>query len=246
MINVLVLYRRYTLTRQPQKKLALVTGASRGIGAGIAKELANAGTHVILLARTIGSLEEIDDEIKKNGGSSTIVAMDLLDYSAIDRLGASIFERWGKLDILIGNAAVLGQLTPIHHYDPTIWDEVIGVNLTANYRLLRSLDPLLRISEKGRIIFLSSDVSDGLHPYWGAYAVSKSALETMVSTYAKETERLALQINIVDPGPTGTKLRAGAFPGENQRQIQTPEIAAQFICEVIFNKETEHGAIVKR
>ena len=157
MINILVLYRRYTLTRQPQKKLALVTGASRGIGAGIAKELANAGTHVILLARTLGSLEEVDDEINKNGGSSTIVAMDLLDYSAIDRLGASIFERWGKLDILIGNAAVLGQLTPIHHYDPNIWDEVIGVNLTANYRLLRSLDPLLRISEEGRIIFLSSD-----------------------------------------------------------------------------------------
>ena len=139
--------RRYTLTKQLQKQIALVTGASRGIGASIAKELANAGAHVILLSRSMGSLEEIDDVINKNGGSSTIVAMDLLDYPAIDRLGASIFERWGKLDILIGNAAILGQLAPIHHYDPNIWDEVIGINLTANYRLLRSLDPLLRISE---------------------------------------------------------------------------------------------------
>jgi NAD(P)-dependent dehydrogenase (short-subunit alcohol dehydrogenase family) len=172
--------------------------------------------------------------------------MDLLDYPAIDRLGASIFERWGKLDILIGNAAILGQLAPIHHYDPNIWDEVIGVNLTANYRLLRSLDPLLRISQNGRIIFLSSDISDGLHPYWGAYAISKSGLETMVFTYARETERLALRINIVDPGPTATNLRAGAFPGEDQRKIQRPETAAKFIYDTIFDQKIDHGAILKR
>ena len=240
------MHRRYTLTKQLKKKLALVTGASRGIGASIARELASAGTHVILLGRNMGSLEEIDDEINKNGGSSTIVAMDLLDYPAIDRLGASIFERWGKLDILIGNAAILGQLAPIHHYDPNIWEEVIGVNLTANYRLLRSLDPLLRLSENGRIIFLSSDISDGLHPYWGAYAISKSALETMVFTYAKETERLALKINIVDPGPTATNLRAGAFPGEDSGKIKRPETAAKFIYEVIFDNKINDGAILKR
>ena len=241
----MILNRECTLTKQPQKKLALVTGASRGIGASIAKKLANTGAHVILLARNIGSLEEIDEEINKNGGSSTIVAMDLLDYPAIDRLGARIFERWGKLDILIGNAAVLGQLTPIHHYDPNIWDDVMGINLTANYRLLRSLDPLLRISQNGRIIFLSCDISGGLYPYWGAYAISKSALETMVKTYAKETERLALKINIVDPGPTSTNLRAGAFPGEDQRKIKGPDRVAKFVCKIIFDKEIEHGAILK-
>jgi NAD(P)-dependent dehydrogenase (short-subunit alcohol dehydrogenase family) len=229
-----------------EKKLALITGASRGIGASVAKGLAKKGIHVIILARTLGALEEVDDEIRNSGGSSTIVAMDLLDYPAIDRLGASIFERWGKLDILIGNAAILGQLSPIHQYDPKIWEEVIAINLTANQRLLRSLDPLLRKSEQGRIVFVSSsNIADGSHPYWGAYAVSKSALETMVKIYAKETKQLKLKVNIIDPGKTGTALRAAAFPGEDQNKIKKPEILVPHFVTLISENCSSHGEIIK-
>jgi NAD(P)-dependent dehydrogenase (short-subunit alcohol dehydrogenase family) len=229
-----------------KKKIALVTGASRGIGASVAKGLAKKGVHVIILARTLGALEEVDDEIQSSGGSATIVAMDLLDYPAIDRLGANIYERWGKLDILIGNAAILGQLSPIHQYDPKIWDEVIAVNLTANQRLLRSLDPLLRQSKHGRIVFVSSsDIAGGSHPYWGAYAVSKSALETMIKIYATETKKLKLKINIIDPGKTGTALRAAAFPGENKNKNKAPEILVPYFVNLTSEKCTSHGAIIK-
>jgi NAD(P)-dependent dehydrogenase (short-subunit alcohol dehydrogenase family) len=229
-----------------EKKLALITGASRGIGASVAKGLAKKGIHVIILARTLGALEEIDDEIRNFGGSATIVAMDLLDYPAIDRLGANIFERWGKLDILIGNAAILGQLSPIHQYDPKTWDEVIGINLTANQRLLRSLDPLLRQSEHGRIVFVSSsNIADGSHPYWGAYAVSKSALETMIKIYARETRQLKLKINMIDPGKTSTALRVAAFPGENQNKIKKPEILVEHFVALTSENCTSHGAIIK-
>jgi NAD(P)-dependent dehydrogenase (short-subunit alcohol dehydrogenase family) len=227
-----------------QKPLALVTGASRGIGASIAKGLARKGIHVIILARTIGALEEIDDEITGDGGSCTIVAMDLLDYPAIDRLGASIFERWGKLDILIGNAAILGQLSPIHHYDPKIWDEVIGINLTANYRLIRSLDPLLRLSKNGRVIFISSNISDGSHPYWGAYAASKAALETIAKVYSAETERLDLKINILDPGKTRTSLRAGAFPGEDPSKNKSSDEVMHFVLKILSDDFIGNGYVL--
>ena len=229
-----------------KKKLALVTGASRGIGASVAKGLAKNGIHVIILARTLGALEEVDDEIRNSGGSSTIVTMDLLDYPAIDRLGASIYERWGKLDILVGNAAILGQLSPIHQYDPKIWDDVIAVNLTANHRLLRSLDPLLRQSDQGRIVFVSSsDIADGSHPYWGAYAVSKAALETMVKIYSTETKQLKLKINMIDPGKTSTALRAAAFPGEDQDKIKRPETLVPHFVTLTSENCTSHGAIIK-
>ena len=176
--------------KHPDGKVALITGASRGIGAEIAKGLAANGVHVILIARTIGALEELDDEITIAGGSSTLVPLDLLDFPAIDRLGATIFERWRKLDILISNAAMLGKLTPLHHYDPSTWDNVINLNLVANQRLIRSFDPLLRQSRNGRAIFLSATVARVVTPYWGAYATSKSGLEMMIQIYAKETEKL--------------------------------------------------------
>ena len=232
------------MTYLDKKPLALVTGASRGIGASIAKGLAKKGIHVIILARTIGALEEINDEITGDGGSCTIVAMDLLDYPAIDRLGASIFERWGKLDILIGNAAILGQLSPIHHYDPKIWDEVMGINLTANYRLIRSLDPLLRLSKSGRVIFISSNISDGSHPYWGAYAASKAALETIAKVYSAETEQLDLKINILDPGKTRTNLRAGAFPGEDPSKNKSSDEVMHFVLKILSDDYIDNEYIL--
>ncbi|MFI4988635.1 MAG: SDR family NAD(P)-dependent oxidoreductase, partial [Alphaproteobacteria bacterium] len=168
-------------------RVALITGASRGIGAAVAKRFAAEGAHVILAARTVGGLEEVDDAIQAAGGTATLVPLDLKDVEQIDRLGAALYERYRKLDILVGNAAVLGVLSPLGHIDPEVWAEVMAVNLTANWRLIRSMDPLLRQAEAGRAIFVTSRAGSGVFPYWGAYAASKAALEMMVRTYAGET-----------------------------------------------------------
>src|ERR1700744_1093012 len=183
-----------------QGRIALVTGASRGIGRASAIALANAGAHVILTARTVGGLEETDDEIQKLGGTATLVPMNLRDFDAIDRLGASIYERWGRLDAFLGNAGVLGQLTPLTHMEPKTFQEVVEVNVNANWRLIRSLDPLLRQSDAGRALFVTSGAARKHTPFWGAYAVSKSALETLVLTYAAECEGTALKVNLLNPG----------------------------------------------
>src|ERR1700759_1026191 len=169
-------------------RIALVTGASRGIGRASAIALANAGAHVILVARTVGGLEETDDEIQKIGGTATLVPMNLRDFDAIDRLGASIHERWGRLDALLGNAGVLGQLTPLAQLDPKLFAELLDINVTANWRLIRSLDPLLRQSDAGRALFVTSSAAAKHTPYWGGYAMSKAALESLVLTYAAECE----------------------------------------------------------
>ena len=226
-------------------KVALITGASRGIGAAIAKGLASNGIHVILIARTIGALEELDDAITLSGGSSTLVPLDLLDFPAIERLGATIFERWGKLDILISNAAMLGKLTPLHHYDPSTWDNVINLNLVANQRLIRSFDPLLRQSTHGRAIFLSATVARVATPYWGAYAASKSGLEMMIKVYAKETEKTNLKVNIVDPGITKTSLRASAFPGEDASKLKSPERLVPLFLNLCSAENQAHGQLIK-
>lgn len=226
-------------------RLALITGASRGIGATIAKAVAALGIHVVLTARTIGALEELDDSIKNAGGSSSLVPMDLLDFPAIDRLGARIYERWGKLDILISNAASLGEITPIYNYNPKTWEEVIGVNLTANQRLIRSLDPLLRRSKCGRAIFVSSGIIAQENPYWGAYAVSKSGLETMVKIYAKEIEKTGIKVNIVDPGVTRTNLRASAFPGENPKNLKPASDLVPMFLELISSNCQDHAKIIR-
>ena len=226
-------------------KVALITGASRGIGAEIARGLAANGVHVILIARTIGALEELDDEITLSGGSSTLVPLDLLDFPAIERLGATIFERWGKLDILISNAAMLGKLTPLHHYDPSTWDNVINLNLVANQRLIRSFDPLLRQSSHGRAIFLSATVARIATPYWGAYATSKSGLEMMIQVYAKETEKTNLKVNIVDPGITKTNLRASAFPGEDPSKLKSPKRLVPLFLKLCSAENQAHGQLIK-
>lgn len=225
-------------------RIALITGASRGIGAAVAKGLSGEGAHVILTARTIGGLEEVDDAIRAAGGSATLVEMDLRDSPAIDRLGANIYERWGKLDILVANGGALGQLTPIHQYDPAVWEEVIAVNLTANQRLVRSMDPLLRLSDAGRAIFVSSTAAHGARPFWGAYAVSKAALEAMVRSYAAENVKSKLRINLVNPGPTRTGMRAAAFPGEDPAGVKPPEDLVPLFLELASPDCLTHGDLI--
>lgn len=220
-------------------KIALVTGASRGIGKAVALELAREGAHIVGLARTSGGLEELDDAIQAAGGTATLVPADLKDGAAIDRLGASLFERYKRLDILVANAAILGVLSPLGHLDPKVWDDVIAINLSAQWRLIRSLDPLLRQSEAGRAVFLTSGVAQKAVPYWGAYAVSKAGLEMLARIYAAETEKTNVRVNIFNPGPTRTRMRAQAMPGENPMTLDPPHKVATHIvplclpsCEV--------------
>lgn len=225
-------------------RIALITGASRGIGAALARAFGAAGAHVILTARTVGGLEEVDDDIRAAGGNASLVEMDLRDGPAIDRLGARIHDRWSRLDILVANAGILGTLTPLPHQDPAEWDEVVAVNLTANLRLIRSLDPLLRMSDAPRAIFVSSGAARICRPYWGAYAVTKAALDAMVRVYAAENERSALRINIVNPGATRTGMRAAAFPGEDPMSLKTPEALVPLFLELASPASTRHGELI--
>jgi NAD(P)-dependent dehydrogenase (short-subunit alcohol dehydrogenase family) len=224
-------------------KIALVTGASRGIGAATAEALGAAGAHVIATARTVGGLEELDDKIKSAGGTATLVPLDITDYEGIDRLGGAIYERFGKLDILIGNAGVLGPLSPLGHIDPKQWDNVIAVNVTANWRLIRSMDPLLRQSDAGRAIFISSGAATNVRAFWGPYAVSKSALDALVRSYSEETKNTAIRANLVNPGATRTKMRATAMPGEDPKTLPTPEDIAAEILKLADPQLQETGLI---
>ncbi len=226
-------------------RLALVTGASRGIGAAVARRFAAEGAHVILLARTVGGLEERDDEIRALGGSATLVPLDLRDFDKLDQMGASLYQRFGKLDVLVGNAGVLGALSPMGHFDPKTWAQVIETNLTANWRLIRSLDPLLRRSDSGRAVFTTCAAGRESRPYWGAYAASKAALETMVRIYAGEVAKTALRVNLIDPGIVATKLRLQGFPAEDRAALKTPdEVVEPFVAlasaECALNGELLH------
>jgi NAD(P)-dependent dehydrogenase (short-subunit alcohol dehydrogenase family) len=212
-------------------RIALVTGASRGIGYATALALAKAGAHVVALARTVGGLEELDDAIKAVGGSATLVPVDVKDFDSFDRLAASLNERYGRLDILVGNAAVLGPLSPLPHVEPKEWDEALTVNVTANFRLLRALDPLLRASDAGRVVFLTTGTASTPRAYWGPYAVTKAALEAMARTYAAETATTPVRVNLFSPGPTRTRMRATAMPGEDPMTLKTPdEVAAGIVA----------------
>ena len=224
-------------------RIAVVTGASRGIGYTTALVLAEAGAHVIAVARTTGGLEDLDDAIKAKGGSATLVPIDLKDYAAIDRLGAAIFERWGKLDILVGNAGILGPLSPLGHVDPAAFDEVMAVNVTANWRLIRSLDPLLQASDAGRAVFVSSGAAHKTMAFWGPYSTSKAALQALVMTYAAETQNSRLRVNLVNPGPLRTKMRAEAMPGEDPLTLHTAEDLAPHILDLCLPTATQHGMI---
>lgn len=204
-------------------RIAVITGASRGIGAAVAERFAREGAQLVLLARTVGALEELDDRIRTLGGAApTLVPLDLQDFDALDRLGASLYERHGRLDILVANAGVLGQLGPLGHVPPKVWQEVMAVNATANYRLIRSLDPLLRQSEAGRAIFVTSGVARSPFAYFGPYGASKAALEQMVKIWAAELNKTRVKANLLDPGVVRTRMRATAFPGEDPTQHPEP------------------------
>jgi NAD(P)-dependent dehydrogenase (short-subunit alcohol dehydrogenase family) len=224
-------------------RVAVVTGASRGIGRAAALALAEAGAHVIALARTQGALEELDDAIREKGGSATLVPVNLKDYEALDRLGAAIHERWGRLDILLGNAGILGELAPITHIDQPVWDEVMAINVTANYRLIRSLDPLLRASDAGRALFVSSGAAHKCTAYWGPYSISKAALEALVRTYAAETVKTNVKAMLLNPGPLRTNMRRAAMPGEDPLTLKTPEELAPHIVKLLSPDWSETGAI---
>src|SRR6266550_6513553 len=192
-------------------KIALITGASRGIGAAVAERLAREGAHLGLIGRTVGGLEETDDRVRAAGGSATLVPFDMREFIKIDELAAALYERYGRLDILVGNAGEFGTFSPLGHIDPVLWAEVVDLNLTANWRLIRAMDPLLRAAPAGRAIFVSSGVARGVFPYWGPYAVSKAGLEMLVKIYAGEISKTRVRVNLLDPGIVRTRLRARAF-----------------------------------
>jgi len=225
-------------------RLALITGATRGIGRAVALAYAREGAHVILVGRTVGALEEVDDEIREIGGSATLLTLDLRRNDKIDALGPTIYQRWQKLDILVGNAGILGPLSPLGHVAAETWDEVLQINLTANWRLIRTLDPLLRASDAGRAIFVSSGAATRPRAYWGPYAVSKAALEALVRTYADEVANTSVRVNLVNPGPTRTRMRAQAFPGEDPNTLPTPEDIAPTFVRLAEPACTDNGRLL--
>lgn len=233
------------MTQPLASRIALVTGASRGIGYATAKALAKAGAHVIAVARTQGGLEELDDEVRKDGGHPlTLVPLDLTDYQAIGRLGGTIYERHGKLDILVGNAGIAGPSSPLGHIDLKPWLDVIGINLNVNFQLVRCMEPLLRVSDAGRAVFLTSRAGGKSPAYRGPYAASKAALETLVQVWANEVVNTTpIRINLFDPGPTRTKLRASVMPGEDPETLPTPDQAAELLLPLCLPSFTETGKL---
>ncbi|HLJ65320.1 MAG TPA: SDR family NAD(P)-dependent oxidoreductase [Stellaceae bacterium] len=223
-------------------RIALITGASRGIGAAVAKRFAAAGAHVVLVARSVGGLEEVDDTIRAGGGQATLVPLDLREFDAIDRMGAALYQRFGRLDILVGNAGVLGSLSPMGHFAPETWREVFDVNVTANWRLIRSLDPLLRCAPEARAIFVTCAAAIAMTPYWGAYGASKAALETLVRIYAGEVATTSLKVNLLDPGIVATRLRAQGFPNENRELLARPEAVTDAFLGLASPDCPHHGA----
>ena len=223
-------------------RIALVTGASRGIGYFTAIELAKAGAHVIACARTVGGLEELDDAIKAVGGTATLVPFDLSDMAAIDQLGGHIFERWGKLDIAVLNAGVLGVIAPIGHVEAKVFDKVMTINVTATWRLIRSLEPLLVKSDQGRALILSSGAAHKCRPFWGPYSASKAAVEALARTWAAETQRLPLR-GLCDPGATRTAMRAQAMPGEDPETLPHPSEVAEKLLPLVGPEQTETGKL---
>lgn len=222
-------------------KIALITGGSRGIGAAAAKELARQGAHVILIARTIGGLEAVDDEIKALGGKATLMPLDLFKLDELDALGPTLYQHFPKLDIFIGNAAMLGTLAPLGHIKPDEFQRVMDLNVTANYRLVRTLDPLLKASDNGRVVFVTSGITQDYKAYWGEYAVSKAALEALAKVYAAECANSNVKVNIIDPGRVRTAMRAQAYPGEDPQKRPHPDEIAPYFLKLVANDCTMNG-----
>ena len=229
------------MTHDLHNKIILITGASRGIGRAVALAAAKAVANLIITGRTIGALEELDDEIKAAGGKATIVELDMHDFEAIPRLAAAINGRWGKLDGFVANAATLGSLSPLSHLDDSVWNDTISVNLTAQWHLIKAMEPLLLAATAGRAVLVSSGVAEGIKPFWGPYAISKAGLEAMGRVWAGETEQTNLRINILNPGGTATEMRASAFPGENPDTLPQPADVAPAFLALLDPACIDHG-----
>jgi NAD(P)-dependent dehydrogenase (short-subunit alcohol dehydrogenase family) len=226
-------------------RIALITGASRGLGAAVAERFAAEGARLILVARTPGGLEETDDRIRAKGGEATLVPLDLTEPAGLDQLGAALAQRFGRLDILVGNAAELATLSPVSHAEPALVERLLAVNLVANFRLIRSLDPLLRASDAGRAIFVTAGAARDRKPFWGAYAASKAGLEALVAAYAAETKRGQIRVNLVDPGPFRSRLRATAYPGEDPTSLAAPEDLTGTFVELAAPACKRQGELVR-
>jgi len=226
------------------KRVALVTGASRGIGAAAALALAKNDIHVVALARTVGGLEALDDQIKAAGGTCTLLPYDLLKGDLIEGLGPLLFDKFGRLDILVGNAAMLGPLTPAAQYDPATWDRMFALNVTANLRLIRTCDPLLRAAPAGRAVFVTSGAVNGNKPFLSAYAASKAALENLVASYAAEIAHTNLKVNLLDPGRVRTAMRAEYKPGEDPMTLPAPEDMADVFLALTAPELQQNGELL--
>jgi NAD(P)-dependent dehydrogenase (short-subunit alcohol dehydrogenase family) len=224
-------------------RIAVVTGASRGIGYATARALAKAGAHIVAVARTQGGLEELDDEIRKDGGSATLVPLSMTDSDGIARLGAALHERHGRIDVLVGNAGVAGPSSPLGHVDLKPWNDVMAVNLTANFQLIRCMEPLLRASDAGRAVFITAGSAQRAPGYRGPYAASKAALEALVRVWAAETASTPIRVNLFSPGPIRTRMRATVFPGEDPATLDTPEQAAELVVPMCAPAWHETGKL---
>src|ERR1700743_3557806 len=224
-------------------RIAVVTGASRGIGYATARALARAGAHVVAVARTQGGLEELDDEIRKDGGSATLVPLNLTDSDGIARLGAALHERHGKLDILLGNAGIAGPSSPLGHIDVKPWNDVLLTNVSANFQLIRCMEPFLKKSRAGRPVFIPPGAANKASAYPGPYAASKAALETLARVWANETASTSLRVNLFSPGPIRTRMRASVFPGEDPMTLDTPEQVAEVVVPMCAPDWTESGKL---
>jgi NAD(P)-dependent dehydrogenase (short-subunit alcohol dehydrogenase family) len=231
------------MTQPLASRIALVTGASRGIGYATARALAKAGAHIIAVARTQGGLEELDDEIRKDGGTATLVPLSLTDFDGVARLGAALHERHGKIDILVGNAAVASTSSPLGHIELKAWTDMMAINVTANFQLIRCMEPLLKQSDAGRAVFITSGAASKALAYMGPYAASKAALDTLVRVWANETASTNLRVNLFSPGPIRTRMRAQVFPGEDPMTLDTPDQVAEFIVPMCSPDWTETGKL---
>ena len=231
-----------------QDRIALITGASRGIGKAVAIRFATEGAHVILVARSKGGLEETDDEIRKateNQGKVTLLEMDVSKFEQVDMLGPTLSERFSRLDILIGNAGQLGELTPLAHMDDKVWANTIDTNLNANWHLIRTTEPLLRLSNGARALFVTSAAGQSERPFWGAYAASKAGLEMMVKCWAEEIKHTNVRVNLIDPGKTRTAMRSQAYPGENPNDLKEPKMLTNLFVTLCDQRSSIHGEVIR-